>query len=361
MPSRRKLGITGAALGLLTAGAGAAVALAERRVAADRVGADRAAPDGQAGPVFGRLPADRRHRVRTDDGLTLHVEEVGDPDAPLVLVFVHGFTLALGSWHYQRLALAEPGRRLVFYDLRSHGRSQRAPSSSCEIDQLGRDLGSVLDATVGDRPVVLVGHSMGGMSVLALAEQRPELFGSQVRAVALLSTSSGGLAGLDLGLPRALAPLKLVALPLLARGMRARPRLAELTRRFGSDLSWWLTRSYSFGDPDVSPALVDYVGRLIAQTPVEVIADFFGTLLGHDKVTALPALRRVETLLVSGAADRLIPLAHTEAMAAELPEAELLVVPGAGHLVLMERPDLVDAALEALLERATAGRRRRAS
>lgn len=352
MPTRRKLGLVGAALGVLTAGAGAAVAVQQRRA-----GTQRRGPDAQAGTPFGSLPADRTRRVGTDDGIELYVEEVGRAGAPLVVVFVHGYTLAMGSWHYQRLALADPDRLLVFYDQRSHGRSDRAPSDSCEIDQLGRDLESVLEATAGDRPVVLVGHSMGGMSIMALAEQRPERFGGQLRGVALLSTTTGGLAGLDLGLPKALTPLKLMVLPILARGMRARPKLAELTRRTGSDLSWWLTKSYSFGDRDVSPTLVDYVGRLIAETPVEVIADFFGALMGHDRVRALPALAGVHTLIVCGEDDRLTPLAHSQAMAAELSDAELLVVPGAGHLAMMERPEVVDPALEGLLVSALAGRR----
>lgn len=351
MPARRTLGVLGAAAGLLGAGAGAAATWQRRRIAADR-----RAPDDQAGIPYGRLPADRHYEVTTDDGVRLYVEEVGPLTAPLVVVFVHGFTLASGCWHYQRRALTGPDRRLVFVDLRSHGRSQRAPSESCEIDQLGSDLGSVLDAAAGDRPVVLVGHSMGGMSILALAEQRPELFGAQVRAVALVSTSSGGLAGVDLGLPKALTPLKLLAMPVLAKGMRARPKLAEWTRRAGSDLSWWLTRSYSFGDQDVSPALVDYVGDLIGATPVEVIADFFGTLMGHDKVTALPALRRTEVLLVCGDSDRLTPLPHSQAMADELPDAELLVVEGAGHLALMEQPEPVNAALAGLLADAVVDR-----
>jgi pimeloyl-ACP methyl ester carboxylesterase len=287
--------------------------------------------------------------VTADDGIRLHVEEVGTQDAELVVVFVHGYTLALGSWHYQRLALAQPGVRLVFFDLRSHGCSERAPSDSCDIDQLGRDVGSVLEAAAADRRTVLVGHSMGGMTIMALAEQRPELLGAQVRGVALLSTTTGGLAGVDLGLPPALARVRLVALPVLARGMRARPRLAEFTRRTGSDLSWWLTRSYSFGDRAVSPALVDYVGALIAATPVEVIADFFGTLMGYDKVRAVPALSAVQTLIVCGDADRLTPLSHSLAMKEELPAAELLVVPGAGHLAMMEQPELVNTALRALL------------
>lgn len=357
MPSGRTLGVAGAAVGLLTAGAGAAVAIARRRV-----GAQRRLPDGHA-TAFGALPADRSYSITADDGVRLHVEEVGPVDAELVIVFVHGYTLALGSWHYQRLALAGTGVRLVFYDLRSHGQSERATSDSSEIDQLGRDLDAVLEAAAGDRPTVLVGHSMGGMTVMALADLRPDRFGGQVCGVALLSATTGGLADVDLGLPRVLTPLKLLALPVLVRGMRARPRLAELTRRSGSDLSWWLTRSYSFGDGAVSPALVEYVGQLIAATPVEVIADFFRTLLGFDKVRALPALAGVETLIVCGDADRLTPLSHSRAMAEELPAAELLVVPGAGHLAMMEQPELVNAALRALLDRsvaAAADRRRRA-
>ncbi len=355
MSGSRTAGVIGAAVGVLTAGAGTAVALQRRRV--DR---QRHAPDDRAGTPFGKLVADRTRRVGTDDGITLHVEEDGDADAPLVILLVHGYTLTLGSWHYQRIALAGPRRLVVSYDQRSHGRSDRATEDSCDVEQLGRDLLSVIDATAGERPVVLVGHSMGGMTILSLAEQRPELFGGQVCGVALLSTTTGGLAGLDLGLPRFLSPLKLVALPVLARGMRARPKLAEALRRAGSDLSWWLTRVYSFGSPDVSPALVDYVGTQIAETPVEVVADFFGALMGADTVQALPVLDTVPTLVVCGDADRMTPLAHSEAMVHELSHARLVVVPGAGHLAMMERPDVVGAALEELIDQVapTRGRHR---
>jgi len=134
MPTRRKLGLVGAALGVLTAGAGAAVAVQQRRA-----GTQRRRPDARAGMPFGSLPADRTRRVGTDDGIELYVEEVGRAGAPLVVVFVHGYTLAMGSWHYQRLALADPDRLLVFYDQRSHGRSDRAPSErEQEQPQLSR-------------------------------------------------------------------------------------------------------------------------------------------------------------------------------------------------------------------------------
>jgi pimeloyl-ACP methyl ester carboxylesterase len=84
----------------------------------------------------------------TEDGVPLHVEEVGPADAEPTVVLVHGYTQEMAVWHYQRKALAadNPGR-LVFYDQRAHGRSGRGPAERSTIDQLGRDLHAVLAAT----------------------------------------------------------------------------------------------------------------------------------------------------------------------------------------------------------------------
>ena len=97
-------------------------------------------------------------------------------------MFVHGYTQEMAVWHYQRKALAadNPGR-LVFYDQRSHGRSGRGAPERSTIDQLGRDLRVVLDEVAPTGPVVLVGHSMGGMTIMALADAWPELFGDARR------------------------------------------------------------------------------------------------------------------------------------------------------------------------------------
>ena len=83
--------------------------------------------------------------------------------------------------------------RLILWDQRGHGRSGWTKLTSATIDRTGRDLGQVLDATVPNGPVVLAGHSMGGMSILALARQRPELFGDRVVGVLMMATSAGGL------------------------------------------------------------------------------------------------------------------------------------------------------------------------
>ncbi|HST64726.1 MAG TPA: alpha/beta hydrolase [Mycobacteriales bacterium] len=344
------LGVAAGVAGLVAAGA--AVGLATERYAIGRI---RNGPDPEAGEPFGRLPADRNRTVTTDDGLPLAVEEVGPRDAPLTVVFAHGYCLAMGSWHYQRLGLAEvthPELRMVFYDCRSHGRSGRAPAETATIDQLGDDLFRVLADVVPTGPVVLVGHSMGGMTIMALADRHPELFERRVIGVALLSTSTGRLAEVTLGFPALTAKLRAPVLPYALRVMRSRAGLIERSRRIGSDIAWLLTRRYSFGSTDVSPALVEYVGQLISNTPVEVVADFFPALNAHDKLAALARLRDLETLIVVGDKDLLTPVEHSRRMAAALPNAELLILPGAGHLAMMERPEMVTLRLRAFLHRA---------
>ena len=80
---------------------------------------------------------------------------------------------------------------MVLYDQRSHGRSERAPRESCTIEQLGHDLDAVIRALAPEGPLVLVGHSMGGMTIMALAEQNPELFTERVVGVALVVDVGG--------------------------------------------------------------------------------------------------------------------------------------------------------------------------
>ena len=347
-----RAGAFGALAGLVAVGA--AAGLAAERVA---VGRARLAPDPDVDEPYFALPADRVREVRSDDGLALHVE-VLDPTpgttAPTV-VFAHGWTQQLAVWHYQRQALPDdyPGR-LVFYDQRSHGRSGRSPHDHATIDQLGRDLLAVLDACVPRGPVVLVGHSMGGMTIMALADQHPELFGRRIVGVVLMSTSTGMLAHATFGLPGLIKPVSRRVLPLVTRGVRSRPKLIERGRRFGTDLTFVLSRRLAFGSTDVSPSLVEFVEQMTAACPVDVIAEFYDTFAGHDKLAALAVLKKVPTMILVGSRDKITPAAHSEVMAKALPSAELVVVEGAGHMVQLERAALVTLHLRALLARSSA-------
>jgi len=115
-------------------------------------------------------------------------------------VFVHGYALNLDCWHFQRASL-RVDHRLVLYDQRSHGRSGRSRAEHCTIDQLGRDLKAVIDAAAPEGPLVLVGHSMGGMTIMEFADQYPALMRDRVAAVAFVGTSSGKLGEVSFGLP----------------------------------------------------------------------------------------------------------------------------------------------------------------
>ena len=154
MTGRRNAGLLGGIAGAVAVGA--AVGLAAERYA---VGRTRLGPDPDVHEPFFRLPADRVRRVVADDGVPLHVEEVGPERAPVTVIFCHGYTQQLAVWHYQRLALAhENVGKLVFWDQRSHGKSGRSSAERSTIDQLGKDLHSVLQATAPTGKVVLVGH-----------------------------------------------------------------------------------------------------------------------------------------------------------------------------------------------------------
>lgn len=337
----------GAVLGVVALGAAAGLS-AERFV----IGRTRLRPDPDAREPFFRLPADRTRTVTTPDGVRLHVEEVGPPDAAQTVVMVHGYTQEMAMWHYQRKSLDDGRLRLVLFDLRSHGRSSRSTPEHSTIDQLGADLQQVLEEVVPTGDVVLLGHSMGGMTVMALADRAPGLFGSRITGVALLSTSTGRLAELTLRLPTAVTPVTRRALPWLTRGLRSRATLIERGRRLGSDLAFLVARRGAFGSTDVSPSLVEFVEQMAANTPVDVIAEFFETFASHDKLSALGALRDIPVLVLVGSKDLVTPVAHSRAIADALPEAQLVVVEDCGHMVNLERPSVVDLHLRSLVARA---------
>ncbi|MFI7618570.1 alpha/beta fold hydrolase [Nonomuraea terrae] len=342
--TRRRVGIAGALVGAASAGV-AAAALAKRYA----VGRIRLRHDPEASEPFGELRG-RQRTLITSDGKALHVEVDGPEDAPLTIVFCHGYCLSLESWHYQRKDLRE-NYRVVLWDQRSHGRSQRAGADDSTIDRLGEDLAEVIEEFVPG-PCVLVGHSMGGMTIMALADRHPHLFGDKIRAVALISTSAGKLAELTLGLPAMLSKVVHKLAPTTVSMLGKRGSLIDKTRNAGSDIAFLFTRYFGFGDSgNVSPTVVDFAESMIRQTPTEVVADFYPALMNHDKLSALHVLDPVPTAILVGDSDWLTPPDHSKAIASALPKAQLTEVPDTSHLIQLERPGVVNDALRDLVKR----------
>ncbi|MFS1297493.1 alpha/beta hydrolase [Streptosporangium longisporum] len=344
---RRRAGVAGAIVGAASAGV-AAAALAKRYA----VGRIRLRPDLEASEPLGELRG-RPATVTASDGVHLYAEVDGREDAPLTVVFCHGYTLNLDSWHYQRRDLRD-SYRLVLWDQRSHGRSPRIPTEDSSIDRLGEDLAEIIETLVPG-PCVLVGHSMGGMTIMALADRHPEWFGDRIKGVALISTSPGRLGEISLGLPALVAKAVHLVTPSAVSILRRGGTLVDKSRQVGNDVAFLALRHLGFADSrNVSPTLVDFVESMIRSTPFEVIAEFYPALVSHDKMNALGVLNGVCTAIMVGDEDWLTPVEHSREMAKALPEARFTEVPGSSHLVQLERPTAVNDALRDLLKRAAA-------
>jgi pimeloyl-ACP methyl ester carboxylesterase len=334
-----------AAVAAAAATVGAAV-IADRRIRSQRGPAIR-----QIARFTPPEPA-RAGFVRADDGVRLYFEEDGPPDAPMTVVLLHGFCQNHDDLLFQRRALlARLGGsiRILSFDLRSHGRSSRSTPENATIDRLGADLRAVLDARASIGRLVLIGHSMGGMTVLALADAHPELFAERVDGVALISTSTGKLAYLSLGIPAGLSRIGDPAIRMAMRGVRRQSKLIERGRARVTDAAWLFTKRLAFG-PHADPALVEFMTQMIGNTPVDVIAEFFPTLTSHDKLAALDVLVDLPVVIICGEDDLITPPSHSRAMADLLPKATLVLVPETGHQVLMERPEIVSSPLLRLVE-----------
>ncbi|HEX5118711.1 MAG TPA: alpha/beta hydrolase [Pseudonocardiaceae bacterium] len=268
-------------------------------------------------------------RFVTSDGTALHVAETGAGRVTVVLA--HGWTLDHTSWH--RVAAALTGVRVLRYDHRGHGGSAPARAGTASVAQAADDLAELIAARVPDGPVVLVGHSMGGMAAMALAERHPDLFAERIAAVGLVATSAGDLDQLTLGLPgwlgRRVGAMERRINRRIARrsggALMSRPGVAVPGLR-------WLLFGSGAARADVL-ATAAQVGRCHPRSMVE----FRASLNEHARRAALAALRTVPVVVLAGGVDRLTPVAHARVIAEELPSAELVVFPGAGHMLPYER------------------------
>jgi pimeloyl-ACP methyl ester carboxylesterase len=368
----RKAGIAGVAIGVVAAGAAAGVAIERLTVGRGMRNKARLALDS-TGP-YGSLRG-TPGKAYADDGTELYYE-VDDIEqdvtftprrrrlfgrkapAPVTVVFSHGYCLNQDSWHFQRAALRGVVRT-VHWDQRSHGRSGRGVAQTKDgtpvsIDQLGQDLKTVIDAAVPEGPIVLVGHSMGGMTVMALAERYPDLVRERVVAAALVGTSSGRLGEVNFGLPVAGVNAVRRVLPGVLKALGQQAALVERGRRATADLFAGIIKRYSFASRDVDPAIVRFAERMIEGTPIDVVAEFYPAFTAHDKTEALAYFAELPVLVLAGVGDMVTPSEHSEAIADLLPDAELVLVPDAGHLVMLEHPEVVIDRLADLLMRAGA-------
>ncbi|MFC4124814.1 alpha/beta fold hydrolase [Nocardia rhizosphaerae] len=301
---------------------------------------------------FALIDEDAPGVVFADDGVSLATRTYGDDSAELTIVFVHGFCNSMESFHFQRRDLAAlwgDRIRMVFFDQRGHGRSGTPSTDSCTVQQLGHDVATVLRECAPTGPVVLIGHSLGGMAVLAAAAQFPELVAKRVVAVGLLCTAAAEVT--STGLPQL---LRNPAIDGFRMAARTAPALVQVSRAAGKQVVAPILHVSSFHGP-VSPTLSRFTTMMIDRTPVATIEKFLKAIELHDESAALTVLAEVPVLVLGGAHDMVIPFRNSRALAAALPGSELVRVAAAAHMPHMQYPELTMAALDRLLTRAGFG------
>ena len=270
------------------------------------------------------LPAGTTRHVETDDGAELAVTDVGT-GRPVVLI--HGWTERREVWAPVAHRLLARGRRVVLYDQRGHG-SSSVGTDGCTMPRLAGDLGAVLRA-LDLRDAVLAGHSMGGMTILSLATEQPDLLRSSAAALALVSTGASGIAST----PREVAFARVLQLRAVALPFRSPLGPLLMRRTFGRQAPADARRLMS---------------ELFASCDHDARRDFFAAMATMDLRACLPTLD-LPTVVAVGTRDLLTPPRHADALAAAIPGARLTRFDGIGHQLPLEAPDELTDLLEGLL------------
>ncbi|MFD0365162.1 alpha/beta fold hydrolase [Nocardia sp. GCM10030253] len=287
--------------------------------------------------------------VTTADGARLRVHAYGPADGQ-VIVLVHGWTCAIEYWNAQINAFAGE-YRVIAYDQRGHGESEFG-SSPLTTDLLADDLAAVLAATL--RPgqqAVLVGHSLGGMTLQAWAGRYPERVAEQALAVLLTNTAPGQLIAETTVVPlfnRPLPLLKLrIPLPFFIgrRGLGTPigfPPLAPVRWGFARQIM-----SLAATDDEIAFSMA-----IVRSCPARVRAEF-GILLAEMNLGESARNLVVPTTVLAGSLDDMTPPVHSERIVQMLSETGSLAryeVLKTGHLGNAEAYERFNQELTRVLE-----------
>lgn len=288
--------------------------------------------------------------VESADGVALNVETDGPRDAPITVVLAHGWTLDARTWGpVTRSLTGGTPARVVRFDHRGHGRSAAVDPSTMTLEQLADDMAAVIAAAAPLGPLVLGGHSMGGMTIMALAERHPQIL-ERVAGVAFVATASGGLAGHSMGLPpRAAAAFQAAERRMYATPGWATRRSLGSPRLLGPGLRWLLLGACP--GPEAARITIESVAACRPLT----VSGFRPTLEAHERDAVLPAFAQIPTVVLVGSKDRLTPVRLSRRILSALPSAALSVFPGSGHMLPVERVAGVAGRIGALVNGARAG------
>ncbi|GAB4528010.1 MAG: alpha/beta fold hydrolase [Anaerolineales bacterium] len=269
--------------------------------------------------------------VRLPQGVT-HYQVAGPDDAPLV-VLVHGFSVPYFIWDPTFEFLTQSGFRVLRYDLLGRGFSER-PAVRYGIDLFVTQLHSLLDALGWQQPVSVLGLSMGGPISAAFTARHPQ----RVARLGLIDPAGAAV----------------VAFPWFLRLLSAAPGLGERLFTLVGEERLVQSIASDFFDPALVAAFIEryrpqmqYRGfvRAILSTMREGMVGDFSAVYRQVGALGLPVL------LLWGAHDATVPIAHSQILQAAIPQAQFHLIPRSGHIPHYERPEAVNPLLADFLSR----------
>jgi non-heme chloroperoxidase len=325
----RLIRTVGLAAGLATTLAGAAYAT--ERLAASRL---RRHDDGDTAEDL--VPAfDEIRSLPGHDGGSINVISRGE-GPPVVLS--HGVMLSVRTWVKQMESLPAAGFRTIAFDHRGHGASTVGEGGHT-LDALAGDVRTVVEG-LDLRDAVLVGHSMGGVAVQLFCLRYPEIAAERVAGIVLLSTLSRTALS---GSPRLLRVIeRLASAAPDATGVLGFANLGLLISRIG------------FGQHP-RPSHVELTRQMILACTTDTRKGAAAPLFALELADELPKLD-VPTLVICGTHDVLTPPAEARHIAALIPGARLEMLPGAGHMAMLEQSETVDHLITEFAREVQAGR-----
>lgn len=299
--------------------------------------------------------------VRLDDGVRLHGELYGDRHADLTVLLLHGWTLDRRIWHRQLPDLVgeiDAPARVIAYDARGHGLSSPIHRHTGTLGQLADDLAQVVDQLAGDGPVVLAGHSLGGMTIIEYAHQHPETFDARIGGMVMVSTTAVGHTYTRYGLPsplgRIIRAAELSSTYVLARCGEVHPHRSVMNA-IRPAMRWLL-----FGDV-CDPEDLWLASSAVARASLRSIGSFRPSIGEQQRLETLARLAPMPAAVLVGDRDRLTPVECAEGIAQALGGVEITMCEGGGHMLMMERPAAVTAAIADVAVRAAAADDQRAT
>lgn len=300
-------------------------------------------------------PADDPHpdrgnevrRIRRPDGSEIQVECYGPADAPAI-VLTHGWGCDSTEWYYVKSRLAERFR-LIVWDLPGLGLSKKPDNNDYRLEKLAEDLGAVINDAAGGRPVVLAGHSIGGMIALTFCRLFHGSLGTRVAGLVLVHTTHTNPVRTTKGAEIYTALEKPVLVPLLYLTIALWPLVWLMNwMSYLNGSAHRSTHKQSFAGTETK-AQLDFTASYLPHARPDVLARGMLGMLAYD-ATATLATVNVPAAVIAGNLDTTTPPEASRFMVEKIPHARLVNLAPARHHGLLERHEEFDRALAGFVE-----------